>query len=73
MESQQNILLLKDLCAISEHLRKLKDTIKLCDIKRMLKRAITFHIQKDTIQHYLDDFFKEEAEKSISKKVFDCA
>ena len=69
MESQQVLLCGKDLCAISEHLRRLKDKIKLADVKRMLRRATEIHLRKDLIENYVDNFFRTEAEKIISKKV----
>ncbi len=66
MGMQQANLLGKDLCAVSEYLRRLKGTIKLQDIRRILRRAVDIHIRRDAIEKGIDDFFISEAERLLS-------
>jgi len=58
----------KDLCRISERFRQLKNSLKLKDVQKILRRAVNINLQKDVFENYLNDFFRAEAEKIINKK-----
>lgn len=68
MEYQQKYMKINDLCTISEHFRDLKKTMKLKDVQNILKRTVEIYLQKDSVENYLNDFFRGEAEKIINKK-----
>ena len=59
----------KDLCQISEHLRTLRNSIKLIDVKHILKNAGKIHLERDCIDNYLDDYFRDEAINLLNQKV----
>lgn len=67
--TQQKYLFGKDLCAISEHLRNLKATVTLQEIRTILRKAVDIYIRRDAIEKSIDDFFRSEAEKLLSKSV----
>lgn len=68
MESQSKFIEGKDLCRISERFRELKKVLKLKDVQRILERAVSISLRKDSFENYLNDFFRGEAEKIIKKK-----
>lgn len=68
MESQSKFIVGKDLCKISERFRALKKMLKYKDVQSILQKAMNVNLSKDSFENYLNDFFRGEAEKIISKK-----
>jgi len=69
MESLDASLRKKDLCEISEHLRKIKEVITFADIQIILKNAEKISLERDCIDSYISDYFRDEAASYLTNNV----
>jgi len=69
MESLDASLCKKDLCEISEHLRKIKEVITFADIQIILKNAEKIPLERDHIDSYVGDYFRDQAANYLKNNV----
>jgi hypothetical protein len=69
MESLDVSLRKKDLCEISEYLRRIKEVITYTTMQRILQNAERIHLEKDYIENYIDDYFRDEAANYLTSNV----
>ena len=67
--SIQEDLRTRDLCGISEYLRKIKNSFGITDIRRVISHAAAVTIPRVAIEALVDSFFRTEAAKLLEPEV----